>query len=49
LADAQRQGYDLIILQASRLGYPIYRRLGFMDYGRLNTYQFSSDDSESSS
>jgi ribosomal protein S18 acetylase RimI-like enzyme len=49
LVDAQRQGYDLIILQASRLGYPIYRRLGFMDYGRLNTYQFSSDDSESSS
>ncbi len=44
LLEARRQGYDLSILQASDLGYPVYRRLGFQDYGRLNTYEFSSDD-----
>lgn len=43
LLEARRQGYDLSILQASDLGYPVYRRLGFQDYGRLNTYEFGSD------
>ncbi len=42
LLEARRQGYYLSILQASDLGYPVYRRLGFQDCGRLNTYQFRS-------
>jgi GNAT superfamily N-acetyltransferase len=46
LGEARRQGYDLGILQASRLGYPVYRRLGFLDFGRLNAYEFSWDDPE---
>jgi len=44
LAEARRQGHQLSILQASRLGYPVYRRLGFQDYGRLNNFVFSADD-----
>jgi GNAT superfamily N-acetyltransferase len=43
LLEARRQGHSLAILQASRLGYPVYRRLGFLDYGHLSNYQFSSD------
>jgi len=44
LQEARRQGCDLAILQASRLGYPVYRRLGFHDYGRIGTYQFVSNE-----
>jgi GNAT superfamily N-acetyltransferase len=43
LLEARRQGYDLSILQASDLGHPVYRRLGFQDYGRLHTFEFGSD------
>jgi GNAT superfamily N-acetyltransferase len=38
LLEARRHGYGMAILQASDLGYPVYRRLGFADYGRLNRY-----------
>ena len=44
LLEARRQGYGLSILQASDLGYQVYRRLGFDDYGRLPLYLFSSAD-----
>jgi ribosomal protein S18 acetylase RimI-like enzyme len=38
LREARRQGVSLGILQASDLGYGVYRRLGFEDCGRLNVY-----------
>ena len=38
LLAARQHGYRMAILQASDLGYPVYRRLGFADYGRLNRY-----------
>ncbi len=38
LLEARRRGYRISILQASHLGYKVYRRLGFQDYGKLNTY-----------
>lgn len=38
LLEARRQRYRLAILQASDLGAPVYRRLGFAGYGRLNRY-----------
>jgi GNAT superfamily N-acetyltransferase len=41
LLEARRLGYGIAILQASDLGYPVYRRLGFRDYGRLNEYRFT--------
>jgi GNAT superfamily N-acetyltransferase len=43
LLEARRQGHRLSILQASHLGYPVYRRLGFQDYGHLNAYEFRLD------
>jgi ribosomal protein S18 acetylase RimI-like enzyme len=44
--DARRSGYAVAILQASELGVPVYRRLGFHDYGRLPEYRFTGDPPE---
>ena len=43
LLEARRRGYAAAILQASDLGYPVYRRLGFRDYGRLNEYRYRGE------
>ena len=44
LLEARRRGYAVAILQASDLGYPVYRRLGFREYGRLNEYRFTGGE-----
>ncbi len=38
LREARAQGYQVGALQASELGYPIYRRLGFQDVCRFALY-----------
>jgi GNAT superfamily N-acetyltransferase len=43
LREARRRGYATAILQASDLGDPVYRRLGFRDYGRLNEYRYRGE------
>ncbi|HEU5205749.1 MAG TPA: GNAT family N-acetyltransferase [Candidatus Limnocylindrales bacterium] len=43
LLEARRSGYAVAVLQASDLGFPVYRRLGFRDFGRLNEYRFTGD------
>jgi GNAT superfamily N-acetyltransferase len=43
LREARHKGYCISILQASRLGYPVYRRLGFRDYGKLNVYLWENE------
>jgi ribosomal protein S18 acetylase RimI-like enzyme len=35
---ARARGYRLGVLQSSKLGYPLYRRLGFQDYCRIAIY-----------
>lgn len=35
---ARARGYRLGILQSSKIGYPLYRRLGFQDYCRIGIY-----------
>jgi len=38
LLKAREMGYQVGILQASELGYNVYRRLGFQDFGNLSVY-----------
>jgi hypothetical protein len=43
LRDVCAMGYRIGILQASQLGYKLYRRLGFQDYGNLSVYMWKND------
>jgi len=43
LLEARRLGFNIAILQASRLGYNVYRRLGFQDFGRLSHYRWENE------
>jgi hypothetical protein len=36
-------GYKIGILQASAMGYPVYQRLGFEDFGKLSVYLWNQD------
>ena len=38
LEAARARGYQLGILQSSKMGYPLYRRLGFQDYCQIGIY-----------
>ena len=42
LLDAREMGYRVGILQASSMGYRIYQRLGFQDFGTLSVYLWES-------
>jgi GNAT superfamily N-acetyltransferase len=43
LLDARERGYRVGILSASRMGEPIYRRLGFQEYCRLAAYALATE------
>jgi len=43
LLDARELGYRIGILQASKQGYGVYRRLGFQDFGNLSLYLWEND------
>lgn len=43
LQDARALGYRIGILQASTLGYKVYQRLGFQDFGKLSVYLWNQD------
>jgi len=43
LLDARAIGYWVGILQASKLGYPVYRRLGFQDFGKMSLYLWENN------
>lgn len=38
LQDARRMGYRIGILQASEMGFPIYRKIGFKEYCQIKVY-----------
>jgi ribosomal protein S18 acetylase RimI-like enzyme len=39
LADAQERGCEISTLVATKLGYPVYARLGYRDLGRMNMWE----------
>jgi predicted GNAT family acetyltransferase len=43
LLKAREMGYRIGTLQASKLGYSVYRRLGFQDFGNLSLYLWEND------
>ena len=43
LLKARKMGYRIGILQASKQGYNVYRRLGFQDFGNLSLYLWEND------
>ena len=43
LLEAREMGYRIGILQASKQGYNVYRRLGFQDCGNLSLYLWEND------
>jgi GNAT superfamily N-acetyltransferase len=43
LLEAREMGYRIGILQASKQGYNVYRRLGFQDFGNLSVYLWEND------
>lgn len=44
LLEARQAGYQVGILQASELGQPVYRRLGFEDIFRYQVFQWSTSE-----
>lgn len=42
LGEAKLQGAKMCVLHASKLGEPIYSKLGFKPYGELNTFRFKN-------
>ena len=43
LLEARHLGFHIGILQASHLGYNVYRRLGFQDFGKLGHYRWENE------
>jgi len=43
LLEAREMGYRIGILQASKQGHNVYRRLGFQDFGNLSVYLWEND------
>ena len=43
LLEARQMGYQVAILQASSMGYKVYQRLGFQDFGKLSVYLWEQD------
>lgn len=43
LHEARKLGYHVGILQASQMGYKVYQRLGFKDFGKLSVFLWENE------
>ena len=43
LLEARKRGYRVGVLQASSMGYNVYRKLGFEDFGKLSVFLWEND------
>ncbi|HWD39920.1 MAG TPA: GNAT family N-acetyltransferase [Fimbriimonas sp.] len=43
MAAAKEMGFGIIGLQSSKMGLPVYQRLGFREYGRIKHYVFNEE------
>lgn len=43
LLEARDQGYHIGVLQASSMGYGVYRKIGFDDFGKLSVFLWEND------
>jgi len=46
LLEAREKGYRIGTLEATKMGYPVYKRLGFEEYCRLQEYVWTPPDAE---
>jgi ribosomal protein S18 acetylase RimI-like enzyme len=44
---AREMGYRIAVLESSGMGYNVYRRLGFEEYGKIGHYMWSAPTSAS--
>ena len=42
LNEAKNEGYNICVLQASEMGYPLYKKIGFKEYYTTNIYRWNN-------
>ena len=42
LNEAKTEGYEILVLHASEIGYPLYKNIGFKKYYKTNIYKKSN-------
>jgi hypothetical protein len=35
---AKKLGYDFAVIQASKMGFPVYKKMGFVEYSKVKKY-----------
>jgi len=40
---AKKLGYDFAIIQAGEMGFPVYKKMGFVEYSKVKRYHWNPD------
>ncbi len=41
MLEAKKKGFDFVVLQSSKMGLPVYEKIGFKEYCRIKAYSWS--------